>query len=43
MTFSIVARDIQAGELGVAIQSRFVAIGALVPWAQAGVGAIAKE
>src|SRR5260370_13017212 len=43
MTFSIVARDIQAGELGIAVQSKFLAVGAVVPWARAGVGAIATQ
>src|SRR5947209_2000909 len=43
MTFSIVARDLQAGELGVAVQSKFLAVGAVVPWAKAGVGAIATQ
>src|SRR5579863_1292755 len=43
MTFSIVARDLQAGELGVAVQSKFLAVGAVVPWARAGVGAIATQ
>src|SRR5437868_4548776 len=43
MTFSIVARDLQAGEWGVAVQSKFVAIGALTPWARADVGAIATQ
>jgi uncharacterized Ntn-hydrolase superfamily protein len=43
MTFSIVARDPQAGELGVAVQSKFLAVGAVVPWAKAGVGAIATQ
>ena len=43
MTFSIVARDLQSSEWGVAVQSRFVAIGALTPWARAGVGAIATQ
>ncbi|MEO8973284.1 MAG: DUF1028 domain-containing protein [Ktedonobacteraceae bacterium] len=43
MTFSIVARDPQAGELGIAVQSKFLAIGAVVPWARAGVGAIATQ
>jgi uncharacterized Ntn-hydrolase superfamily protein len=43
MTYSIVARDLQAGEWGVAVQSKFVAIGALVPWAKAGIGAIATQ
>lgn len=42
-TFSIVACDPQTGELGVAVQSRFLAVGAVVPWAKAGVGAIATQ
>ncbi len=42
-TFSIVARDPRTGELGVAVQSRFLAVGSVVPWAQAGVGAIATQ
>lgn len=43
MTFSIVARDPLAGELGIAVQSKFLAVGAVVPWAKAGVGAIATQ
>ena len=43
MTFSIVARDTQAGELGIAVQSKFLAVGAVAPWARAGVGAIATQ
>lgn len=43
MTFSIVARDPQNGELGVAVQSKFLSVGAVVPWAKAGVGAIATQ
>ncbi|HLZ80323.1 MAG TPA: DUF1028 domain-containing protein [Ktedonobacteraceae bacterium] len=43
MTFSIVARDSQTGELGIAVQSKFLAVGAVVPWAKAGVGAIATQ
>lgn len=42
-TFSIVAYDPATGELGVAVQSKFVAVGAVVPWAKAGVGAIATQ
>src|SRR5213080_1764228 len=42
-TFSIVARDATAGELGVAVASRFFAVGAVVPWARAGVGAVATQ
>lgn len=43
MTFSIVARDPATGDLGVAVASRFLAVGAVVPWARAGVGAIATQ
>ena len=42
-TFSIVARDPKTGELGVAVQSKFIAVGSVVPYAQAGVGAIASQ
>lgn len=42
-TFSIVARDPDTGELGVAVQSKFLAVGAAVPWARAAVGAIATQ
>ncbi|HSN92041.1 MAG TPA: DUF1028 domain-containing protein [Anaeromyxobacteraceae bacterium] len=42
-TFSIVARDAARGELGVAVASRFFAVGAVVPWARAGVGAVATQ
>jgi uncharacterized Ntn-hydrolase superfamily protein len=42
-TFSIVARDPDTGELGVAVQSKFVAVGSVVPWAKAEVGAIATQ
>jgi uncharacterized Ntn-hydrolase superfamily protein len=43
MTYSIVARDPQARICGVAVQSKFVAIGALTPWARADVGAVATQ
>ena len=43
MTYSIVARDAATGDLGVAVQSKFPAVGAVVPWARAGVGAIATQ
>ena len=43
MTFTIVARDPQTGEIGVAVQSHWFAIGPLVPWAEAGVGAVATQ
>jgi uncharacterized Ntn-hydrolase superfamily protein len=42
-TFSIVAADPDAGELGVAVASRFFSVGSVVPWARAGVGAIATQ
>ena len=38
-TFSIVAYDPNAKEWGIGVQSKFLAVGAVVPWAQAGVGA----
>lgn len=42
-TFSIVARDSATGELGVAVASRFFAVGTVVPWASADVGAVATQ
>ena len=42
-TFSIVACDPQRGELGVAVASRFFAVGHVVPWARAGIGAVATQ
>jgi len=42
-TFSIVAHDSATGELGVAVASRFFAVGTVVPWAKAGVGAVATQ
>ena len=42
-TFSIVARDPQTGELGVAVQSHWFAVGPTVPSAEAGVGAVATQ
>ena len=42
-TFSIVAYDPETQELGVAVQSKFIAVGSVVPWARAGVGAIATQ
>ncbi|MBO9307544.1 DUF1028 domain-containing protein, partial [Thermomicrobium sp.] len=42
-TFSIVAIDPATGELGVAVASKFLAVGAVVPWARAGVGAVATQ
>ena len=43
MTYSIVARDPRTGEFGVAVQSHFFAAGSIVPWAEAGVGAVATQ
>jgi uncharacterized Ntn-hydrolase superfamily protein len=42
-TFSVVARDSATGELGVAVASRFFAVGTVVPWARAGIGAVATQ
>lgn len=42
-TFSIVGYDAETGQLGIAVQSKFFAVGAVVPWAEAGVGAIATQ
>src|SRR5438046_2281622 len=43
MTYSIVARDRETGELGVAVQSHYFQVGPVVPWALAGVGAVATQ
>ena len=42
-TFSIVAHDPAKGEWGIAVQSKFLAVGSAVPWAQARVGAVATQ
>lgn len=42
-TFSIVGRDAETGDLGIAVQSKFLGVGAVVPWVKAGVGAIATQ
>ena len=42
-TFSIVGYDPETGALGIAVQSKFFAVGSVVPWAEAGVGAIATQ
>jgi uncharacterized Ntn-hydrolase superfamily protein len=42
-TFSIVAADVEAGEVGCAVQSRYFAVGSVVPWAKASVGAVATQ
>src|ERR671937_3261765 len=42
-TFSIAACDLDASQWGVAVQSKFLAVGSVVPWAEAHVGAIATQ
>jgi Uncharacterized conserved protein len=42
-TFSIVARDPATGDLGIAVASKFLAVGSVVPFAKAGVGAVATQ
>jgi uncharacterized Ntn-hydrolase superfamily protein len=42
-TFSVVAADAATGEVGVAVQSKYFAVGTVVPWARAGVGAVATQ
>jgi uncharacterized Ntn-hydrolase superfamily protein len=42
-TFSIVAADPEAGEVGCAVQSKYFSVGSVVPWARAGVGAVATQ
>jgi uncharacterized Ntn-hydrolase superfamily protein len=42
-TYSIVACDLEAGQWGVATQSKFLAVGSVVPWAVPGVGAVATQ
>ena len=43
MTYSIAARDEDTRELGIAVQTRFFAVGQTVPWARPGVGAVATQ
>jgi len=43
MTFSIIACDLEESAWGVVVASKFPAVGAVVPWAQAGVGAVATQ
>jgi len=43
VTYSIVARDKDTGDLGVAVQSHYFQVGPVVPWALAGVGAVATQ
>jgi uncharacterized Ntn-hydrolase superfamily protein len=42
-TYSIAACDLEAGQWGVATQSKFLAVGSVVPWADPGVGAVATQ
>lgn len=42
-TYSIVARDAATGQIGVAVQSHWFAVGRVAPWALAGVGAVATQ
>src|SRR6476620_10881225 len=42
-TYSIVACDLEEGQWGVAVQSKFLAVGSVVPWAEPEVGAIATQ
>lgn len=42
-TYSIVAADTETGEVGVAVQSKYFCVGAVVPWVRAGVGAVATQ
>ncbi|MGZ4142160.1 MAG: DUF1028 domain-containing protein [Actinomycetota bacterium] len=43
MTYSIVARDPDTGQIGVAVQSHFFSVGPIVPWTEPGVGAVATQ
>lgn len=42
-TYSIAACDLERGEWGVGVQSKFLAVGSVVPWAEPGVGAVATQ
>src|SRR3982750_2106167 len=42
-TFSIVACDLEAGQWGVSVQSKFLSVGSVVPWAEPHVGAVATQ
>src|SRR5437667_12686866 len=42
-TYSLVACDLEAGQWGVAVQSKFLAVGSVVPWAEPHVGAVATQ
>lgn len=43
MTYSVAALDADAGQIGVAVQSHWLAVGGIVPWAAAGVGVLATQ
>jgi uncharacterized Ntn-hydrolase superfamily protein len=43
VTFSIVAADVEAGDWGIAVASKFPCVGAVVPWARAGAGGVATQ
>ena len=43
MTYSIVARDPETGELGVAVQSHWFSVGSIVTWGRPGIGAVATQ
>ena len=43
MTYSVVARDPETGRFGVAVQSHYLGVGPVVPWLEAGVGAVATQ
>ena len=43
MTYSVVARDPESGRFGVAVQSHYFSVGGVVPWVEAGVGAVATQ
>ena len=43
MTYSIVARDPETGRFGIAVQSHYLGVGPVVPWLEAGVGAVATQ
>src|SRR4249919_2246654 len=42
-TYSMAACDLEAGQWGVAVQSKFLSVGSVVPWAEPGVGAVATQ
>src|ERR671919_2776155 len=42
-TYSIVACDLETGQWGVAVQSKFLAVGSVVPWAEPHAGAVATQ